>query len=148
MAKHVYYLKDKGFSITIDDKALNAQLKRAFAANPKETVKAARECLLDLADISKERAPLLSGDLRSDCTAVLNGTVIFTKQKPTGSAVSPKLSAFGAVGYSLPYSVRQHEELGYNHPLGGEAKFLERPFNENKARYIKRFQRIVKDVVK
>lgn len=30
-----------------------------------------------------------------------------------------------AVGYNTPYAVRQHEELGWQHDAGREAKFLE-----------------------
>lgn len=36
----------------------------------------------------------------------------------------------------LPYALRQHEELGYKHPKGGQAKFLEQPFSENEQKYI------------
>jgi hypothetical protein len=33
------------------------------------------------------------------------------------------------VGYfSTPYAARQHEELGWQHPKGGQAKYLEAPF--------------------
>lgn len=31
----------------------------------------------------------------------------------------------GAVSYNTPYAARQHEEVGYAHPGGGEAKYLE-----------------------
>lgn len=30
-----------------------------------------------------------------------------------------------AVSYNTPYAARQHEEVGWNHPEGGQAKFLE-----------------------
>ncbi|QMV84093.1 HK97 gp10 family phage protein [Corynebacterium hindlerae] len=41
---------------------------------------------------------------------------------------SAKVTADGnqaAVSYSTPYAARQHEEVGWNHPEGGQAKFLE-----------------------
>jgi hypothetical protein len=41
------------------------------------------------------------------------------------------------VSFSTPYARRQHEELGYNHPLGGKAKYLEDPFNRNKQKVLK-----------
>ena len=41
------------------------------------------------------------------------------------------------VSYNTPYARRQHEELGYNHPLGGKAKYLEDPFNRNKNKVLK-----------
>ena len=34
------------------------------------------------------------------------------------------------VGFTAPYAVYQHEILWYNHPRGGQAKFLEQPANE------------------
>ncbi len=38
-----------------------------------------------------------------------------------------------AVSYNTPYAARQHEELGYQHPGGGEAKFLENAVNATAA---------------
>ncbi|MET9329477.1 hypothetical protein [Tsukamurella sp. NPDC003166] len=37
-----------------------------------------------------------------------------------------------AVGYNTPYAVRQHEELGYQHDDGREAKYLENALLRNK----------------
>ena len=37
------------------------------------------------------------------------------------------------VSFDTPYAVRQHEELGYQHPQGGNAKYLERPLQERAA---------------
>ena len=33
----------------------------------------------------------------------------------------------GTVTYNTPYAARQHEELSYRHPRGGQAKYLEQP---------------------
>ncbi len=41
------------------------------------------------------------------------------------------------ISFNTPYARRQHEELGYNHPLGGKAKYLEDPFNRNKQKVLK-----------
>jgi hypothetical protein len=41
------------------------------------------------------------------------------------------------ISFNTPYARRQHEELGYNHPLGGKAKYLEDPFNRNKKKVLK-----------
>ena len=41
------------------------------------------------------------------------------------------------ISFNTPYARRQHEELGYNHPLGGKAKYLEDPFNLLKQKVIK-----------
>lgn len=34
------------------------------------------------------------------------------------------------ISYNTPYALKQHEDATLNHPKGGEAKYLERPFNE------------------
>ena len=60
------------------------------------------------------QAPVDEGDLRRSASAV-------------------NLSGLGliqaAVTFNRPYAVRQHEELGYRHPKGGKAKYLEDPMN-------------------
>ena len=33
------------------------------------------------------------------------------------------------ISFNTPYALRQHEEMSYNHPKGGQAKYLEQPFN-------------------
>jgi hypothetical protein len=40
------------------------------------------------------------------------------------------------IGFSTPYALIQHERLDFNHPKGGQAKYLEAPFAENIPRYI------------
>lgn len=43
----------------------------------------------------------------------------------SGAATAEGLVA--AVSYDTPYAVRQHEELGYRHDEGRQAKYLEEP---------------------
>lgn len=136
-----------GFWVELDDKELNTQIEAALKRNPKATAEAVRDCLLDLAGESARRAPVDTGDLRNDCTAELNGQTVFARLAPAGPAM-PSLRAFGTVGYGLPYALRQHEETEYVHPKGGEAKYLEKPFNERSALYLKRFERIPDEVIK
>jgi hypothetical protein len=76
-------------------------------------------CGQDLKQRSSDQAPVDTGDLRGNCAA------------------SEVRDHELRVGYSLPYALRQHEELGYRHPKGGKAKYLEDPFNENAHRYIR-----------
>lgn len=52
------------------------------------------------------------------------------------------------ISFNTPYARRQHEELGYNHPLGGKAKYLETPFNANKKKVIKYAERKIKEALK
>lgn len=56
---------------------------------------------------SIERTPLETGTLRNSAKVSDNG------------------DDEAAVSYNTPYAARQHEELGYAHPGGGQAKFLE-----------------------
>ena len=52
------------------------------------------------------------------------------------------------ISFSTPYSRRQHEELGYQHPRGGKAKYLETPFNANKKKVIKYAERKIKEALR
>jgi len=48
------------------------------------------------------------------------------------------------ISFNTPYARRQHEELGYNHPRGGKAKYLEDPFNRNKQKVLQYAEKQVK----
>lgn len=159
--------KDDFGGIVIDDAKLRKQLEQAMRRNPAVTTKVVRGCLLDLAGRSAKMAPVESGDLRNDCTAKLNGVTVFAEQQATGIRAPRTLQAFGTVGYSLPYALRQHEELNYRHDrtdgyvvrsgknkgktvnmvAGGEAKFLEKPFNARLARYIEVLEKIPEEAL-
>ena len=84
----------------------------------------ARQALLevasDLQQESSDQAPVDTGDLRGDAKVDKSELDDFIVR----------------VGYGLPYALRQHEEIGYNHPLGGKAKFLEDPFRKNAQKYV------------
>ncbi|MFT3951181.1 MAG: hypothetical protein QM689_04405 [Oscillospiraceae bacterium] len=153
----------KTVTITLDDKALNKQIKDALKRNPKVTARKVATIGIDLASKSARRAPIESGDLRNNCSAQLNGRTIFANQSGVPTAVSAT-KATASVGYSLPYALRQHEELGYSHDrtdgykradgstvnmvAGGESKFLEKPFEENKQKYIDMIAKIPDEVLK
>lgn len=86
-----------------------------------ELDRALMTCAADLQNKSANRAPIDTGKLRESC-------VIDDSEENTVK-----------VGYSPEvddYSVVQHEHLEFKHPRGGEAKYLENPFNENAQRYI------------
>lgn len=90
--------------------------------------RALEKAALDLQGRSAEEAPIDKGDLRGN--AGIDDSQLETKN-------------FIIVGYSLPYAMRQHEELNYSHPRGGKAKFLEDPFRSN----IKRYERFIASAV-
>jgi hypothetical protein len=87
------------------------------------------ECGADLQSKSVQEAPVDTGDLRANCE-VKEETLKIT------------------VGYGLPYAMKQHEELGYNHPKGGKAKYLEDPFNENADRYVEHIRKKAGDAIR
>ena len=63
-----------------------------------------------------QEAPVLTGTLRGSAAVEIDA----------GALVA-------AVSFNTPYAVRQHEELGYSHPKGGKAKYLEDPFNHEQS---------------
>ncbi|UCR89249.1 hypothetical protein [Mycetocola spongiae] len=65
--------------------------------------------------VSVPRAPKLDGVLRASA------------QVTPATAGDPT----AVVSYDTPYAVKQHEELGYRHPGGGGAKYLEAPLHEH-----------------
>lgn len=98
-------------------------------------------------------APVDTGTLRRSGTVTVgslphNPTQIYQESLPPekgGPGLEHKDSFPDPIGdekavyisFNTPYARRQHEELGYNHPKGGKAKYLEDPFNKNKKKVIK-----------
>lgn len=85
----------------------NATVADAITYAAGNGVYEAAEALLDQAI---EKTPLQDGVLRA-----------------SGIASQEGLTA--AVSFNTPYAVVQHEALGFRHPNGGEAKYLETPAN-------------------
>lgn len=54
--------------------------------------------------------PIEQGDLRSSSTVKM---------------VTEQSAARAAIAFNMIYATRQHEETGWQHPRGGQAKFLE-----------------------
>lgn len=164
------------FTVKLDSKELDRQLDMALKRNPKATIKAVNDCTLDLLAQSVKRAPIESGELRGGAFAQVNRLVTgrgVKKNSNPGEIVStgtPPAStkALGKVIFTGPYAVRQHEDLTLRHDrtdgyviksgknkgktvnmvAGGESKFLEKPFEERKQRYIERFKKIPDEVLK
>lgn len=60
-----------------------------------------------LGDEAVQRTPVETGTLRASMKVTTDG------------------DGTSAVSYNTPYAARQHEEVGWQHPGGGEAKYLE-----------------------
>jgi len=52
------------------------------------------------------------------------------------------------ISFNTPYARRQHEELDYEHPHGGKAKYLEDPFNRNKKKVLKYADKQIRKALK
>jgi hypothetical protein len=91
------------------------------------------KCVLDLQRKSANIAPVKLGDLRGSATS--NVTVVNDQ-------------VIGEMGFGEDYALAQHENLTWKHPVGGEAKYLEKPYLENKERYTKAIERAVKGELK
>ncbi len=106
--------------------------------------------VFDLLGEGMRRAPIDQGTLRGSGIAKLNDEqVAHTEQTGTGANIvkdftSGKISLqqmvdelMGEVAFNTPYATKQHEELEYEHPKGGEAKHLEKHLKETSESYTK-----------
>lgn len=50
--------------------------------------------------------------------------------KQSATISTDKNSQIVTISYNTPYARKQHEDNTLNHPKGGQAKYLEQPFNE------------------
>ena len=107
------------------EKGFNDALKKIGIVNDK----ALQDVALDLLGKAKELAPVDTGDLRG------SGSVKFENNT-------------ASVGFEEPYAVSQHEHTEYEHPQGGQAKYLEQPFKENIDKYINHIADANRDALK
>ena len=109
-----------------------SELQKVFKNIPTKGENAAhkelKEIVLDLQGNSQELAPVDLGDLR-------------------GSAFSEVTKLDGTVGFTEPYALRQHEGVGFRHPKGGQAKFLETPYKANASKYANSLMAAIKKAV-
>ena len=131
----------------------------------KEAVKIAKKAAMDALRTGGEailteaidEAPVLSGTLRRSGTVTTGALPDFEQVYGAAESGTEQKDAFPDpvgkedavyVSFTTPYARRQHEELGYEHPLGGKAKYLERPFNANKKKIIKSVRLRIKSALK
>ena len=104
-----------------------------------------------------DEAPVDTGTLRRSGTVTVGGLPDEVQVYEAAESGTEMKGAFpGPVGkekavyisFNTPYARRQHEELGYNHPRGGKAKYLEDPFNRNKDKVLKYAEKQVKKALK
>ena len=92
-------------------------------------------CAADLQSKSVDRAPIDTGKLRESCVV-------------DDIEMSNHVVKIGYTKEVDEYSMVQHERLDFNHPNGGEAKYLENPFNENIQRYKEKIGEGIKEILK
>lgn len=101
----------------------------------------------DLAGKAARLAPVEEGTLRASAAVVLivngsrfEGAGALVAAQATASALAAERQAYTVnveVSFNTIYAARQHEETEWEHPLGGQAKYLEQPLRENVDRYMR-----------
>ena len=100
-----------------------------------------------------DETPIDTGTLRRSGTVTVGGLPDGAQVYEAAESGSNMKNAFPGpegkekavyISFSTPYARRQHEELGYNHPLGGGPKYLETPFNRNKKKVLQYAEKQVK----
>lgn len=97
------------------------------------------DALLYVATESQQKAPVDTGDLRGSVLVELDGTKIAEGLTNGGISVSgsiPDTATVGSVSYNAKYAANQHEHTEYDHPRGGQAKYLESVLVESKDRIL------------
>jgi hypothetical protein len=127
----------------------------------KEAVKIAEEAALKALRTGAEailteaidEAPVDTGTLRRSGTVTVGAVPDASQVYETAESGTEMKDAFPGqegkekavyISFNTPYARRQHEELGYNHPRGGKAKYLEDPFNRNKKKVLQYAEKQVK----
>jgi hypothetical protein len=104
-----------------------------------------------------DETPIDTGTLRRSGTVTVGALPDGAQVYEAAESGSDMKDAFpGPVGkekavyisFNTPYAVAQHEELGYEHPRGGKAKYLEDPFNRNKKKVLKYADKQIRKALK
>ncbi len=131
----------------------------------KESVKIAEEAGLKALRTGAEailteaidETPVETGTLRRSGTVTVGGLPDGAQVYEAAEAGTEMKDAFSDpvgkekavyISFSTPYSRRQHEELDYEHPRGGKAKYLETPFNANKKKVLKYADKQIRKALK
>ena len=91
--------------------AAMSQIASILSRTPDTGAEGMNDVVLDIGSRAADRAPVETGALRDSMehSVTVEGDEIV-----------------GEIRFTEKYAAAQHEHLEYNHPLGGEAKYLER----------------------
>lgn len=116
------------------------EVKRGFEFNAARMVAAINSALYaaanDILTSANDLVPIETGNLKSTGVVSTNGV---QNTVPSPTELRPKIDvSFGGKttgSEGANYAAIQHERLDYNHPQGGQAKYLEQPFLEETSRW-------------
>lgn len=121
-------------------RGIKTNLRNAGKRKREAGIRATRKAAERLLELSKPLVP------RDTDTLVNSGKVVQGKGKAEFSVVysATVRDRYDAIGRDISnvkdpdfnYAWIQHETTWYNHPKGGQAKYLEQPFEENKRRFL------------
>lgn len=97
------------------------------------------DALLYVAAESQQKAPVDTGDLRGSVLVELEGTEVAKGQHGGGISITgsiPDTAISGTVSFNTPYAADQHEHTEYDHPRGGQTKYLESTLVQGKSRIL------------
>jgi hypothetical protein len=132
------------------------RIKEAVKIAEEAALKALRTGAEAILTESIDETPIETGTLRRSGTVTVGALPDGTQVYEAAESGSDMKDAFPGtegkekavyISFSTPYARRQHEELGYNHPLGGKAKYLEDPFNRNKQKVLKYADKEIKKAI-
>ena len=104
-----------------------------------------------------DETPIDTGTLRRSGTVTVGGLPDGAQVYEAAESGSDMKDAFPDpvgkekavyISFNTPYARRQHEELDYEHPRGGKAKYLEDPFNRNKNKVLKYADKQIRKALK
>jgi hypothetical protein len=104
-----------------------------------------------------DETPIETGTLRRSGTVTVGGLPDGAQVYEAAEAGTEMKDAFSKeagkekavyISFSTPYARRQHEELDWEHPVGGKAKYLEDPFNRLKKKVVKMAEQQIKKALR
>lgn len=110
---------------------VNQGLKKLGKQYPIATAHAMYAEAMEVQREATRRAPVEFGPLRASAYTV----------PPTSKSLITE------TGFGTEYAARQHEELAWQHPRGGEAKYLENAYNQRSGGMLQRLAEYIKKLV-